>query len=256
MIKVLLLLLTTLASTALAETESTFDEPSCLASNIQFWYDIYTKYDQSDGLIIDANSPEVHILEHISLPSNPKKLKLLVLRTKANFSQVGIKVRLIRGIKSRFEAGVKNYLKLKPLIEEEVFNQGLPKEISLLPHVESSFNPKARSKVGAKGLWQVMPSTARMYGFNPKKLMDPTYNTKAGLAVLSDNFNELGSWPLALTAYNHGLQGVKRAVKEVGSLDTCKIISEYKGSRFGTSSRNFYASFLAVLRILKERDLF
>ena len=234
---------------------SPFEEPECLKTNINFWYDIYTKYDAEDGLVIDATSPEIKILNKVKLPLDDRARKKLTKRIKFSYEFKDMKVRIQRGVKTRFQEGLVSYVKLRSMVEAQLKKQNMPVEISALPHVESGYNVRAISKVGARGLWQVMPGTARMYGLNPKLLMDPSYNTKAGLFVIGTNYAELNSWPLSLTAYNHGLEGVKRAVKEVGSTDICKVVTDYKGTRFGVSSRNFYASFLAVLRILREKGL-
>ena len=84
----------------------------------------------------------------------------------------------------------------------------------MLPHVESSFNPAAYSKVGAAGLWQFMRSTGRRYmridGAVDDRL-DPFRSTEAAAQLLAYNYRVLGTWPLALTAYNHGSAGVRRA---------------------------------------------
>ena len=84
---------------------------------------------------------------------------------------------------------------------------GVPEEIAALPHVESSFNPEAYSKVGAAGLWQFMPSTAKRFmrvdGIVDERL-DPYSATEAAANLMLYNYRLLGSWPLTVTAYNHG----------------------------------------------------
>jgi membrane-bound lytic murein transglycosylase D len=232
-----------------------FDEPKCLIKNVDFWYDVYTKFDEGDGLVLDAGTSDLTIIKKTKLPLDENKRKIFIRDLKKSFEKNSQKVRVITGIRSKFLEGLKRDAKYRKDVEYQIKKLGLPIELSALPHVESSYNPRARSKVGAVGLWQVMPGTARMLGFNPKNLFSPSYNTKVGLAVLVDAFSKLGSWPLAITAYNHGVNGVSRAVKETGSTDICKIMSEYDGPRFGVSSKNFYASFLAVLRILKDEGV-
>jgi membrane-bound lytic murein transglycosylase D len=69
---------------------------------------------------------------------------------------------------------------------------------------------------------------------------------------LRDDYEALGTWPLAITAYNHGRAGVARAVKKLDTTDIVKIIDDYDGKSFGFASRNFYAEFLAALEV--ERD--
>lgn len=232
-----------------------FDEPKCLTKNVDFWYDVYTKFDEGDGLVLDAESSDLTIIAKTKLPLDEKQRKRFIRNLKKSYEKESQKVRVITGIRSKFKEGLGRDAKYRKDVEYQIKKLNLPIELSALPHVESSYNPRARSKVGAVGMWQVMPATARMLGFNPKNLFSPSYNTKVGLAVLMDAFSKLGSWPLAITAYNHGVNGVSRAVKETGSTDICTIMSEYDGPRFGVSSRNFYASFLAVLRVLRDEGV-
>jgi hypothetical protein len=234
---------------------SELPEPKCLSKNIDFWHDVYTKYDDQDGLILDADSQELVVLKKVRLPVDERKRKDVLKAIRAGYEKSNTKIRIITGIKSKFKEGLVRDAKYRSSVEAEIKKAGLPAEISALPHVESGYNPRARSKVGAVGLWQVMPATARHLGFDPKHLLSPSYNTRVGLAVLMDAYAKLGSWPLAITAYNHGVNGVARAIKETGSTDVCTILSDYSGPRFGVSSRNFYASFLAVLRVLRDEGV-
>ncbi|HEV7446202.1 MAG TPA: LysM peptidoglycan-binding domain-containing protein, partial [Steroidobacteraceae bacterium] len=74
-------------------------------------------------------------------------------------------------------------------------------------------------------------------------------STEAEAQLLAYNYRLLGSWPLALTAYNHGAEGVRRAKETLGTDDIVRIVRTYKGRTFGFASRNFYVSFLAALEI-------
>ncbi|MCL4153216.1 UNVERIFIED_CONTAM: hypothetical protein GTU68_064459 [Idotea baltica] len=87
-------------------------------------------------------------------------------------------------------------------------SEGVPAELFLaLVHAESSFNPKARSHVGAIGLTQLMPATAKELGVNPH---DPMQNLRGGARYLRLQFERFGSWQLALAAYNAGPTRVAR----------------------------------------------
>jgi membrane-bound lytic murein transglycosylase D len=140
---------------------------------------------------------------------------------------------------------------------EEIFRQeGLPIELTRLPFVESSFNLRARSKVGASGLWQFMRSAARPYmrmDTAADERNDPLRATRAAAKKLRDNFQMLKSWPLAITAYNRGPNGVKRLTEKMGTTDIVELIDVRKG-RFGFASANFYASFLAALDVERNAD--
>ncbi len=131
-------------------------------------------------------------------------------------------------------------------------DEGLPPELSALPLVESSYNPRAYSKVGAAGLWQFMPSTGRRFMRIDRAVddrMDPFMATEAAAQLLAYNHRILGTWPLALTAYNHGVAGMRRAVDTLGTTDIVTIVRQYQSRTFGFASRNFYVSFLAALKI-------
>ena len=114
------------------------------------------------------------------------------------------------------------------------------------------FNLKARSKVGASGIWQFMPDTARNFIY-VTPLVDernsPYKATRAAAQLLLSNYRTLGSWPLAITAYNHGALGMARAVGQVHSDDMGEIIKRYESPSFGFASKNFYAEFLAASNI-------
>jgi membrane-bound lytic murein transglycosylase D len=118
--------------------------------------------------------------------------------------------------------------------------------------VESSFNPKARSRVGASGLWQFTRATGRRFMRIDRSVderMDPYLSTVAAAELLSHNYSATGTWPLAITSYNHGTAGMRRAARKLGTKDITRIVREYKSRRFGFASRNFYVAFLAAVEI-------
>lgn len=133
---------------------------------------------------------------------------------------------------------------------EQIFSEyGVPARVTRVAFVESMFNTAARSKVGASGIWQLMPTTARMF-MNVNHFVDernsPLKATRAAARLLSSNYKDLQSWPLAITAYNHGASGMQRAQKYVGSSDIQQVILGYQSPSFGFASKNFYAEFLAA----------
>jgi membrane-bound lytic murein transglycosylase D len=140
---------------------------------------------------------------------------------------------------------------------EEIFRQeGLPIELTRLPFVESSFNLRARSRVGASGIWQFMRSAARSYmrmDTAADQRNDPLSATRAAAKKMKYNYNLLKSWPLAVTAYNHGEAGMKRLTVKLGTNDLAELTDVRRG-RFGFASANFYASFLAALDVEKNAD--
>ena len=162
------------------------------------------------------------------------------------------RIRFQLGQADRFKEGLIRSSSWETHIAETFANQGLPPELAVLPHVESSFNAAAYSKVGAAGLWQFMRSTGRRYmrvDDAVDERLDPYRSTEAAAQLLAYNYRVLGSWPLALTAYNHGAAGMRRAKESVGTDDYVRINRTYTSRTFGFASRNFFPSFLAALTI-------
>jgi len=127
----------------------------------------------------------------------------------------------------------------------------------VLLHVESSYNPLVRSSVGAAGIWQFTRFTGKHYlrvDHVVDERFDPHKSTQAAARLLQRYHAVLKSWPLAITAYNHGLSGVRRAVRETATDDIGEIVRQYKGSRFGFASRNFYVAFLAAADISRNPE--
>lgn len=115
-----------------------------------------------------------------------------------------------------------------PIIEEEIDRIGVPHELKYLPIIESALNPKATSRMGAKGLWQFMFTTGKLYGLKANNYIDerfdPAKATTAALLYLKDLYNMFQSWELAIAAYNCGPGNVKKAInRSGGSTDFWKI---------------------------------
>ncbi len=168
------------------------------------------------------------------------------------------RLRFQLGQKDRIQTGI--YLSGRYLEEmEKIFvDHGLPKELTRLAFVESSFNVFARSKVGASGLWQIMRYTARPYRMISQaidKRNHPIEATRLAAKLLKQNYGMLQSWPLAITGYNHGPSGVRRMTQNYETRDIVELIQNVRSRRsFGFASRNFYASFLAILEVEKNAN--
>jgi membrane-bound lytic murein transglycosylase D len=170
----------------------------------------------------------------------------------ARYRQAAEGVRFQLGQADRFREGLLRSGTWEGHIADTFANLGLPPELAALPHVESSFDPTAYSKVGAAGLWQFMRGTGRRFlriDDAVDERMDPFRSTEAAAQLLDYNYRLLGSWPLALTAYNHGAEGMRRARDATGTTDIAYIVRNYRSRSFGFASRNFYVSFLAALEI-------
>ncbi|HEX7126929.1 MAG TPA: transglycosylase SLT domain-containing protein [Thermodesulfobacteriota bacterium] len=170
----------------------------------------------------------------------------------ARFLDAVDRVRAQTGQKDRFVAGLRVASRYLPEIEQVFVQEGVPIELTRLPFVESMFDLDARSSAGASGVWQFIRSTGRQYlriDHLVDERNDPILAARAAARLLADNHAALKSWPLAITAYNHGKYGMLRAVAEIGSRDIGRIVREYRGPAFGFASRNFYAEFLAALHV-------
>jgi len=107
-----------------------------------------------------------------------------------------------------------------PLFEQELDNQNIPLEVKYLAIVESALNPRARSRVGATGLWQFMFSTGKIYGLDVSSYVDerrdPIESTKAAGKYLAKLYTIFQDWDLALAAYNSGPGNVNKAIRRSG----------------------------------------
>src|SRR5574341_474105 len=169
----------------------------------------------------------------------------LLIRASAN-------TRIQQGVREKVDEVLQRARRYRPRILSILRRHNVTEELAALPLVESAFNPKARSKAGAVGLWQFVASTGKRYLTITRERddrRDPIRATEAAARLLRHNYEALGSWPLALMAYHHGMEGVLAARATVGSNAVEEIIARYTGPRFGFASKNFYAEYLAALEI-------
>lgn len=263
-----------------AQDPDLFPQPEEIQPAVDFWVKVYTEVDTQSGFLHDSRNLSViyarlelnrretervrsRIQEDLRVLSSgrrsgltPEQQDLLelwpadvtneTLRTAVN------SVRWQLGQSDRFLGGLRRSGAYRAHINQVIQEKGLPMELGVLPHVESSFNPSAYSSASAAGMWQFGRDTGRRFmrvDHIVDERMDPYTATGAAMSLLEYNYSVLGTWPLALTAYNHGAGGISRAVRQTGTTDIEKIIANYQGRRFGFASRNFYAQFLAVIHV-------
>ena len=167
------------------------------------------------------------------------------------------RMRFQLGQRDKFRDGVIRAGAYEAEMRAHFRDRGMPEDLAYLPHVESSFNVHAYSKYGAAGVWQFMRSTGKRFmqvDYVVDERLDPVTATNAAARLLRENYGALGSWPLALTAYNHGAAGMNRAVKKLGTSRIDVIVARYDSPSFGFASRNFYSQFLAARRILRAYE--
>jgi len=107
-----------------------------------------------------------------------------------------------------------------PIIEETLRRYDLPLELKYVAIIESAFNPRAESRVGAKGMWQFMYRTAISYGLRidsyADERMDPIASIDAAARYFKDAYRIFGDWSLAISSYNCGSGNVNKAIKRAG----------------------------------------
>lgn len=168
------------------------------------------------------------------------------------------RVRSQRGTRERFKRGLEISGRYNLQFRKIFRDAGLPEELAYLPHVESSFQPAARSSAGAVGMWQFTKGAAQTFmpGRNEvDRRLDPFASANGAANYLTYAYKKLGDWPSALTSYNHGIGGMKRAQNHMGT-DFVRIVNQYDGPAFGFASRNYYAQFLAAREIANNTDAF
>ena len=142
-------------------------------------------------------------------------------------------------------------------IANEVKKRNMPAEIALLPFIESAFVTKAKSHVGASGLWQFMPSTGRHYGLEKTALYDGRHDvyasTNAALNYLEYLHGMFGDWTLALAAYNWGEGNVGRAINRARAQG---LEPTYENLRMPNETRNYVPKLLAVRNIVSNPQMF
>jgi membrane-bound lytic murein transglycosylase D len=282
-----------LAPKAYADDADPFAHPPALEPDIRFWIRVYTEVTTDGGLIHDDwNLSLVYEVLRFDPASSPAQRERKVAEAKVRYAVLlrrfaagdtanltrheqrilhafGEKatardyldaidrIRFQLGQADRFHEGLIRAEAWEVHIARVLKQHGVPVEIAALPHVESSFNPFAYSKVGAAGLWQFMPSTAKRFmrvdGIVDERL-DPYSATEAAANLMLYNYRLLGTWPLTVTAYNHGPGGLRRAQDELGTSDIAVIVKRYQGATFGFASRNFYVAFLAALEVDRNAE--
>jgi membrane-bound lytic murein transglycosylase D len=291
----LVLLIGVLAAAAAHAKPSDFPRPAALEPDVSFWKRIYGEVGTDGGLIHDTRDLRV-VYEVVKLPSgisgrarerHTDKLKeryKSILRTLSKGKRSGLsreeqrvlslfgpnvsnstlrdsmsRIRFQLGQANKFRAGVIRSGTYKPHILDVLKDMDLPLEIANLPHVESSYTPTVYSRVGAAGLWQFTRSTGRRFmqiDHIVDERLDPYLASVAAARLLEQNRRVTGSWPLAITAYNHGAAGMRRAARKLGTRDIVKVVRKYRSRTFGFASRNFYVEFLAANEVASNPEYY
>jgi len=283
-----------------------FDCPESLQSRVSFWIEVFGRWQTDTAIFHDKNNPgRVYSTlkrengcrksrKGDSVDKRRKYLKKLIVTTASKIEQdralssrerqlakmfegestsvmreAADSIRCQSGNKDRMQAALGHFSQYRPTIYAALQSAGLPTEFQYLPFVESAFNPKAVSHLGAAGLWQIMPSTGRKLGLIVNDAVDERFDPyRASYAAASyfvnsiDKLSETASEkglaidqrrlnPFVITSYNYGVRGMQRAIDKVG-LDYEKLLTDYRSPNFQTAVKNFYASFIAARYVAKN----
>jgi len=169
------------------------------------------------------------------------------------------RLRSQRGLRERFRRGLEISGRYDGTFRRIFSDAGLPSDLALLPHVESSFQTSARSSAGAVGVWQFTRGAGRLFlkmNAAIDERLDPVASARGAARYLGHAYDTLGNWAFAVTSYNHGIEGMLRAKKQTGD-DFAQAVREYQSRSFGFASKNFYTEFLAARDVANNpRDFF
>ncbi len=280
------------APDARSETKLPFPRPASIEPNVDFWVDVFTKYSERDFVILDRDNVG-RIYHVFNLPGDGEptrsdvewansylKIKygdilnrLASGREPATYEEREVaamfkgespsayaaaaqNLRVQEGLREQFREGLLRSRYYMPTMERIFRSAGLPPELVTLAHVESGFYGASRSSAGAVGIWQFTRDTGKHYmritRYHDDRLI-PERETLAAAKLLRSNYDTLGDWPLAITAYNYGTGGVARAAGIYGG-DYSEMVQHYQGPHFGFAVKNYYAEFLAALQVHRDED--
>lgn len=275
-----------------AGTQVPFPCPPAIEPSVRFWVDVFAVYSARDFIVHDRDQVSrvyqvmhlpgsgypgrdeaesirayltqkyANILNHLATGAPPstyeerRVAKLFQGESPSAYALAAQSLRVQQGMREQFRAGLLRSRYYWPSMERTFRMFGLPPELVTLADVESGFYSRAKSGAGAVGIWQFTRTTGREYmritRYHDDRL-NPTTETEAAARLLRSNYDALGSWPLAITAYNYGTGGTEQASAEFGG-DYSKIVRSYNGPHFGFASKNYYPEFLAAVEVHQNED--
>ena len=177
--------------------------------------------------------------------------------SRATLQAAAGRLRVQQGVKEKFRDGLVRSGRWRDHILKTLREHGVPEGVAALPHVESSFQPHARSSAAALGMWQFTRSTGRRFMRIDNVMderLDPWRATTAAAQLLTYNHSLVDSWPLAITAYNQGVGAMLRAVRQLGTKDIEQVVRRYRGRTFKFAGRNFYVELIAAIEVEEESE--
>lgn len=231
--------------------------PPLLAPVVRFWLDVFTRWSVDDVVLHDRLEPEtIYVVLRGPVPPDELDRHLALLEARVGLGRV----RAQRGLRETMADGLVASRLYGPVVESALDAEGLPRALAALPLLESSYHPWVTSRAGAVGLWQLTEATARQHelrimpGLDERR--DPARASTAAARHLRLLRDSLPTWPLALTAYNRGATAVQRSRVAAGTNDLGELVRRRGAPGLGFAARNFYAEFVAALRVMRDRDVY
>ncbi len=250
-----------------SETIQTFqtlkDNPELVAIDAK-WMEFIKQSDLYDASSYNINEIPLENIIIEDLPTDLLKERLALIDAKTPF-HVTYNPDLERLIKTYLKTRPKALSNLMgkakyyfPLFEEKLDKYDIPLEVKYLAIVESALRPKARSRVGATGLWQFMYATGKQYGLNVSSYVDerqdPILATEAACKFLADLYTMFNDWDLALAAYNSGPGNVNKAIRRSGGNKNYWNLRAYLPRETASYVPIFYAT-LYLFEYANEHNL-
>ena len=285
-----------------------FPCPDELKPRVSFWIDVFTQHGDDTIILHDPENPQrvykvIKTTARCSRRNEARSIKnakasvrkqLLQIADKraqgvtqfsgekqhlaelvknekpAEIRQAAKRIRCQGGVADQFLRALERHGTYGPMVVTTLKKAGLPTDIQYLPFVESSYRPTAYSRVGAAGMWQIMPRTARTLGLKISSTvderLDPELASAAAARYFLDSRKRLGDtarniksakkyslYPCVITSYNYGASGMVRAMDKVGP-DYMEVLNKYKARGFQIAVKNFYSSFLAARHVAQNAD--
>lgn len=160
-------------------------------------------------------------------------------------------------LRDKIQTSLLRSARYRPMIDQALAERRLPAALAYLPVIESAYIPTLTSRVGAHGIWQFMPDTAREYGLRVDwwvdERADPELSTRAAAAYLEDLYRQFEDWPLALAAYNCGPGRVRRALDRTGATTFWELLEM---TAVPKETRGYVPTFYATLLIAGDPETF
>ena len=224
------------------------------------WYNEAYNNSLYDTLIPVVSNDSYDAIYYPELPTDTLKKRLAILDAKTPFNIAynpaleSVIKRYLKSRKRSTETLINRSQYYFPMFEEVLDKHNLPLEIKYLAVVESALKPRAKSRVGATGLWQFMFATGKQYGLEVSSYVDercdPLRSTNAAAKYLASLYKTFGDWDLALAAYNSGPGNVTKAIRRSGGYQNYWNIRPFLPSE----TAGYLPAFLATFYLFEYAD--